>query len=127
MRLDESISFWFAPAIDIESFGYRPRDYLLACGLVPAHIEHAYEAILNEALTRTASAFELAGNYALIRLHGDCHPSNILWTQTGPHFVDLDDCRKGPAVQDLWMLLSGERDERNAQLAQLLTGYLAIL
>jgi Ser/Thr protein kinase RdoA (MazF antagonist) len=57
-----------------------------------------------------------------IRLHGDCHPGNILWTPTdrpggGPHFVDLDDARMGPAVQDLWMLLSGDRRQRTVQLS----------
>ena len=63
-----------------------------------------------------------------MRLHADCHPGNILWTPTdlpggGPHFVDLDDCRSGPAVQDVWMLLSGERHEQQAQLGALLDGY----
>ena len=58
-----------------------------------------------------------------IRLHGDCHPGNILWTDDGPHFVDLDDCRSGPAIQDLWMLLSGDRQEMQLQLGELLEGY----
>ena len=69
-----------------------------------------------------------AQNYSKIRLHGDCHPGNILWTPVdrpggGPHFVDLDDARSGPAVQDLWMLLSGERADRTQQLSALLDGY----
>ncbi len=67
----------------------------------------------------------------LIRLHGDCHPGNILWTPLdlpashlpGPHFVDLDDARTGPAVQDLWMLVSGDRQQRTRQLAALVDGY----
>ena len=64
------------------------------------------------------------GGIGLIRLHGDCHPGNILWTpDEGPHFVDLDDARTGPAVQDLWMLLSGERAQRQQQLGALLDGY----
>jgi Ser/Thr protein kinase RdoA (MazF antagonist) len=66
-----------------------------------------------------------------LRLHGDCHAGNILWTPTdvpaaqgpGPHFVDLDDARMGPTIQDLWMLLSGERAQRTFQLACLLDGY----
>jgi Ser/Thr protein kinase RdoA (MazF antagonist) len=60
---------------------------------------------------------------AQIRLHGDCHPGNVLWTDAGPHFVDLDDCMRGPAIQDLWMLLSGNRHEMGEQLSQLLQGY----
>ncbi len=60
----------------------------------------------------------------MIRLHGDCHPGNILWTpDAGPHFVDLDDARTGPAVQDLWMLLSGDRSQRQRQLGALVDGY----
>ena len=65
-----------------------------------------------------------AGGLAMIRLHGDCHPGNILWTPgEGPHFVDLDDSRTGPAVQDCWMLLSGERMQRQRQLGPLVDGY----
>ena len=68
---------------------------------------------------------------ASLRLHGDCHPGNILWTPTdaaasvgpGPHFVDLDDARMGPAVQDMWMLLSGDRSQRTRQLGALVDGY----
>ena len=58
-----------------------------------------------------------------IRLHGDCHPGNLLWTDSGPHFVDLDDCRMGPAIQDLWMLLSGTSDEMSSQFRNILEGY----
>ncbi|HSC82848.1 MAG TPA: serine/threonine protein kinase, partial [Pseudomonas sp.] len=64
-----------------------------------------------------------AGDTAVLRLHGDCHPGNVLWTDDGPHFVDFDDCGSGPAVQDLWMLLSGERQEQQLQLAAVLEGY----
>jgi Ser/Thr protein kinase RdoA (MazF antagonist) len=67
--------------------------------------------------------FEAVGPLRQIRLHGDCHPGNILWTAAGPHFVDLDDCMTGPAVQDLWMLLGGDRDEMTAALGHLLKGY----
>ncbi len=67
--------------------------------------------------------FTAAGNIRQLRLHGDCHPGNVLWTEQGPHFVDLDDCRTGPAMQDLWMLISGDRHEMQAQLADLVEGY----
>ncbi len=58
-----------------------------------------------------------------IRLHGDCHAGNILWRDEGPHFVDLDDCRTGPAIQDLWMMLSGDRQQQLLQIDTLLMGY----
>ena len=64
-----------------------------------------------------------AGDVASIRLHGDCHPGNVLWTDTGPHFVDLDDCLTGPPIQDLWMLISGNRREMGQQLKQIIDGY----
>jgi Ser/Thr protein kinase RdoA (MazF antagonist) len=67
--------------------------------------------------------YERAGDLRYLRLHGDCHVGNVLWTDDGPHFVDFDDSRSGPGIQDLWMLLSGERQERSAQLATLLAGY----
>lgn len=58
-----------------------------------------------------------------IRLHGDCHPGNLLWRDSGAHVVDLDDACMGPAVQDLWMLLSGEPEAMARQLHLLLRGY----
>ena len=70
------------------------------------------------------NCFDSAGSITSIRLHGDCHPGNILWTDDGPHFVDLDDCRSGPAIQDLWMLLSGVRNEMQLQLGEITEGYL---
>jgi Ser/Thr protein kinase RdoA (MazF antagonist) len=70
-----------------------------------------------------ADAFSRAGAVRQLRLHGDCHAGNVLWTADGPHFVDFDDARMGPAIQDLWMLLSGERADRVRQLGDVLAGY----
>jgi Ser/Thr protein kinase RdoA (MazF antagonist) len=69
------------------------------------------------------ACYARAGDVKNIRLHGDCHPGNILWTEDGPHFVDLDDARMGPAMQDLWMLLSGDRAAMSLQLKKVLSGY----
>ena len=109
--------------IDIESFGREPARYVLGNGFVPADIAAAYRTTVDDALTRVEAAYRRAGVLRPIRLHGDCHAGNVLWTDGGPHFVDLDDCRNGPAVQDLWMLLSGSRDEMRVQLEELLAGY----
>jgi Ser/Thr protein kinase RdoA (MazF antagonist) len=79
--------------------------------------------VLDQALDGVARCFERAGTVPLLRLHGDCHAGNVLWTGDGPHFVDFDDSRMGPAVQDLWMLLSGERQEMVGQLGDVLAGY----
>jgi Ser/Thr protein kinase RdoA (MazF antagonist) len=116
-------SFEHRPALDIDSFGHRPSRFLIEGGFLPAHIETAYRTLVADLLARIGEYFERAGGISRIRLHGDCHPGNILWTDDGPHFVDLDDCRSGPAIQDLWMLLSGDRSEMQLQLGEILEGY----
>ena len=111
------------PTLDIASFGREPRDYLLAHGFIPAELRDAYAAAAAMALDAVERAFEAAGEVAHLRLHGDCHASNVLWTDSGPHFVDFDDSRMGPAVQDLWLLLPGGRADASAALTDLLAGY----
>jgi len=111
------------PALDARSFGWEARQFLLDEGFIPSELIPAYESVCEDVLQRVESALVRITNIDPIRLHGDCHPGNILWTDDGPHFVDLDDCRTGPAVQDIWMLVSGDRQERAAQLSELLEGY----
>ena len=111
------------PTLDIESFGEEPRDYLLAHDFIPADLSEAYRSVVAQALDGVRRCFDRAGKVPALRLHGDCHAGNVLWTDGGPHFVDFDDSRMGPAVQDLWMLLSGERADMTRQLADVLAGY----
>ena len=111
------------PALDVESHGTEPRSWLVASGLIPADLEEAWKTATALALKGVRSAYERAGPIRTIRLHGDCHAGNVLWTDEGPHFVDFDDSRTGPAVQDLWMLLSGDRETAALQLRDLLAGY----
>ena len=111
------------PALDIESFGLEPRDWLLAHGFVPPDLLEAWQSVAALALEGVRRCYERAGSVATLRLHGDCHAGNMLWTDDGPHFVDFDDSRSGPAVQDLWMLLPGERAAMAASLADVLAGY----
>ena len=113
------------PAIDVRTFGREPTRYVLDNRFVPADLEAAYESVVNDVLERVERAFDRAGRVRSIRLHGDCHSGNILWTDEGPHFVDLDDARMGPAVQDLWMWLSGSRAEMQLQLNAIMEGYRA--
>ncbi len=116
--------FEHRPALDIESFARHPYRFLLEGGFLPDHIETAYRTLASDLIDQINGCFETAGNIPAIRLHGDCHPGNVLWTDDGPHFVDLDDCRSGPAIQDLWMLLSGDRNDMQVQLGEILDGYL---
>jgi len=125
------------PRLDLQSFGQEPRDWLLGAQIIPLDQQSAWRSACDEALELIAASAQpssTAGQFGLenantIRLHGDCHPGNVLWTPLddaghgGPHFVDLDDARMGPAVQDLWMLLSGDRRQRTLQLSTLLDGY----
>ncbi|HEY2629379.1 MAG TPA: serine/threonine protein kinase [Usitatibacter sp.] len=121
--------FALRPRLDIESFGEEPRQFLLASGLIPADIRAAWTQASQLALDGVRHAFDRAGDVAHIRTHGDCHASNVLWTPAtgnnvgGPHFVDLDDSRMAPAVQDFWMLVSGDRRSMGQQLGKLLRGY----
>jgi Ser/Thr protein kinase RdoA (MazF antagonist) len=115
------------PALDVESFSDEPRAYVLDSRWLPHELRDVYAGVSAQALAEVRHCYRRAGVVRLIRLHGDVHVGNVLWTdsgpQAGPHFVDFDDARTGPAVQDLWMLLSGAREERQAQLADLLAGY----
>ena len=105
------------------SFGAEPRAWLLQNASIPADVLDAWKAVTTQALEAVARNFASADAPKAIRLHGDCHPGNILWTEDGPHFVDLDDARTGPAMQDLWMLLSGERAQQGVQMRDILAGY----
>ena len=116
-------SFSARPALDVQTFAIEPREWLLANDAIPLDVQGSWLKRCDEAIAMAASTLQQTPA-RLIRLHGDCHPGNILWTpDAGPHFVDLDDACTGPAAQDLWMLLSGERRDQTGQLSALLDGY----
>ncbi|MCF6264695.1 MAG: serine/threonine protein kinase [Xanthomonadales bacterium] len=115
-------NFQTRPVLNIDSFGRKAINTLKNGEWLPAHLETAFSSLAADLLISIEACFERTGNFTNIRLHGDCHPGNILW-RDGPFFVDLDDCRSGPAVQDLWMLLSGEAHEMAAQMKDVLDGY----
>lgn len=101
----------------------QARDWLVGQPMLDESQRGAWLAMADAALDKVRARFEQVPRLQTLRLHGDCHIGNLLWTGAGPHFVDLDDACTGPAVQDLWMLLSGEREEMAQQLRQLLAGY----
>lgn len=115
--------FVHRPALSIREYGDDSVAFVIEHGFVPPDLITAYRTLTDDLLLAVRAAFDRAGPYGPIRLHGDCHPGNVLWTDDGPHFVDLDDACSGPAVQDLWMLLSGDRAEMSTQLGALLDGY----
>lgn len=112
---------------DIETIGRSARRWLLGHDAIPPDAQAAWSAASEAALAAVERAFDAAGAVRQLRLHGDCHPGNLLWSESGPHFVDLDDACTGPAVQDLWMLLSGEPAEMATQLSHVLAGYEAFM
>jgi Ser/Thr protein kinase RdoA (MazF antagonist) len=109
--------------LDIRSFGEAPRDTLLASPFLPPELRDTWRSVVDQALDGVRRCFERAGKVPQIRLHGDVHGGNVLWTDAGPHFVDFDDARNGPAIQDLWMLLSGDAQAMARQLDSVLEGY----
>ncbi len=113
--------------LDASTFGQAARERLLRLDSIPPAQRAPWCSACDAALSGVDEAFADAGAMQLLRLHGDCHPGNILWRDAGdgagPHFVDLDDACMGPAVQDLWMLLSGAPDAMRRQMALVLAGY----
>jgi Ser/Thr protein kinase RdoA (MazF antagonist) len=118
----KSKPFKSRPALTPERFGDGPVATIREGPWLPPHMETAFESLAGDLLLSIRAAYERCGNVRMIRLHGDCHPGNLLW-RDGPWFVDMDDCQSGPAVQDLWMLLSGDMAEMEIQLADIVEGY----
>jgi Ser/Thr protein kinase RdoA (MazF antagonist) len=116
-------AFRHRPTLSIRTHAHEPVEYLQEAGWLPAELEENFLELGEQLIDAIERAFALAGRYQTLRLHGDCHPGNLLWRDDTVHFVDLDDALTGPAMQDLWMLLSGERSARCQQLGWLLEGY----
>jgi len=121
--LSETKSFLHRPMLDIETYGYQSSAYLLEESFIPASLEDAYQGIVRHLFDNIDACYERAGNVRNLRLHGDFHPGNVLVAGERLHIVDLDDAKTGPAMQDLWMFLSGDRNEQTPQLSTLLEGY----
>jgi Ser/Thr protein kinase RdoA (MazF antagonist) len=114
--------FEHRPALTPQRFGHDALASIREGQWLPPHLESAFNSLGRDLMTHIEAAWERAGDFRSLRLHGDCHVGNILW-RDGPFFVDLDDCQSGPAIQDLWMFLSGEREEMARQMKDLLEGY----
>lgn len=114
--------FQHRETMTVENFGHQSLACVLDSGFLPTSLRPAYESVARDLLARLDALFASVP-YTAIRLHGDCHPGNLLYRDEAFHMVDLDDCRMGPAMQDLWMMLAGERQERLGQLSELMEGY----
>jgi len=115
--------FNYRPTVNIKSYAEDSFDFIMQSNFVPLELQTAYSSLMKDVIIQVKDVFNIVGSYSEICLHADCHPGNILWTDNGPHFVDFDDARMGPAIQDLWMLLSGERQDMTRQLSVILEAY----
>ncbi|MDZ7783128.1 MAG: serine/threonine protein kinase [Halioglobus sp.] len=116
-------SFETRERITVEGKFIESREFLLEAGFIPASLEEAYTSLTGDLLAAVQSIYGEVRPADEQRVHGDCHVGNILWRDDTAHFVDLDDCCTAPAVQDLWMFISGERHDRQWQIAELIDGY----
>jgi len=119
----ETKAYAHRPELNIATYGEASRDYLLDAGYIPEELKGAYESLCGHLFEAIHACYTRAGDVRNLRIHGDFHPSNVLVLDEQVHIVDFDDTRMGPAVQDLWMFLSGDRDEQTPQLEELLAGY----
>jgi Ser/Thr protein kinase RdoA (MazF antagonist) len=114
--------FKYRQELSVATFAEASCAYLLERNFIPDDLRSAYSSLASDLLKRVNQIFK-ERSYESLRLHGDCHAGNVLWRDDLPMLVDFDDTMTGPAVQDLWMLLSGEREQQQAQLAELIDGY----
>jgi Ser/Thr protein kinase RdoA (MazF antagonist) len=121
--IGETKTFTHRPTLDLASYGEQSRDYLLEAGFIPQDLVPAYTSVCEHLFQGVVACYGRAGEPRHIRVHGDFHPGNVLVVDDIVHIVDLDDTRMGPAIQDLWMFLSGDRTEQTPQLDELLIGY----
>lgn len=106
-----------------QRFAVQSREYLLENDFLSRDMRPAYETLSQDLVDKIQQRFSAHGEVQKLRIHGDCHPGNVLWKDETPNFVDFDDTMTGPAIQDLWMMLSGDRNQRQAQLLELVEGY----
>lgn len=115
-------SFQHRPTIDSQSYGHESVAFLKE-NFIPSDLLNNYESITSQLLECIDSVLDKTTGINSIRVHGDCHIGNMLWRDELPHFIDFDDSRMAPAVQDIWMLLSGDKREQNIQLSEIIEGY----
>ena len=122
--LGRTVHFEHRPQIDAERLGDASVNFLLVSSLLPDTVRAAYEPLVTQLLQVVHARFAAQTSLAPLSLHGDFHPGNILWgREDTPHLLDFDDTGTGPAVQDLWMFISGDRQYAQARLGDLLDGY----
>ena len=120
----KEVNFQYRPTLSIDSYCIKPSEFLLQQDFIPGYLTAAFESLIDRLSSRLQENFAAINQLSFLRTHGDCHIGNIMWNRdSGPWFVDFDDCIMAPAVQDLWMLLAGDRASQTAQFSEILEGY----
>ena len=114
--------FTHRPTITLQNFGYESVNFI-SQNFIPRELKTAYDTLAEDVLKQLNQVLSQTSNINYLRVHGDCHAGNMLWRDDNPHFVDFDDARMAPAIQDIWMLLSGDREQQGIQLSKILDGY----
>ncbi|WP_298628248.1 serine/threonine protein kinase [uncultured Legionella sp.] len=122
-RVSACRSFQHRSQLNVQNYGHNPYTLLLENNFIPDYLKDNFCKTVETALEKIKQIFQEIGQVTQIRVHGDCHAGNVLWSESGPHIVDLDDCLMGPAIQDIWMLLSGTPEHMEQQLDKILQGY----
>lgn len=115
--------FLHRPQLNVQNYGYSAYQFLIEHDFIPSHLKENYCLTAETVLQKVEQCFQRVGKINSLRLHGDIHAGNVLWNTAGPHIVDLDDCMMGPAIQDIWMLLSGDEAQVDIELDHILRGY----
>lgn len=115
--------FLHRPQLTVDTYGVTPYELLIERKFIPDYLKENYQNTVEAILKKIKQYFKTFASQNYIRLHGDIHAGNVLWNDAGPHIVDLDDCMMGPAMQDIWMLLSGNKDQMEIELEHILKGY----
>ena len=121
-RIGSSKPFEHRPALTIETYGTESVEFISE-HLIPTELKTSYDTLTRDLLDKIEKSLNQFDSIQWIRTHGDCHIGNILWRDDNAHFVDFDDCRMAPAIQDIWMMLSGDRANQTAQLYEIIEGY----
>lgn len=121
-NIGSSKPFIERPSLDLASYGTDSVAFISE-HFIPLSLKTAYTTLTHDLLQHLQEKRQQHADIARIRTHCDCHAGNVLWRDDLPHFVDFDDARMAPAIQDLWMLLSGDRHEQAGQLIDILDGY----
>jgi len=116
-------SFQHRLNLTVDHFAEASREFLLSHDFIPPDLVRAYDTLSRDIIDAVTQRFDQCGTISSIRIHGDCHPGNVLWSESCPNFVDFDDTMMGPAIQDIWMLFSGDRNQQQAQLLEIAEGY----